>query len=155
MAIAPAADAAVFARPRLSTEKLRSALLWLMGFAGAFVFVEPGPYEIIGVLTILVFALAGLGLRAPLVPLVLLLVLLNLGYATALIQVSDQSKSVIWVCISAFLAATAIFYAAMLGHNTQARLDLEQISALLDEMLQANAQWLPLFEGATTETTGR
>ena len=30
----------------------------------------------------------------------------------------------------------------------QARLDLEQTEALLDEMLEANARWLLLFEGA-------
>ncbi len=39
-------------------------------------------------------------------------------------QVSDQSKPVTWVFVSAFLAATAIFYAAMVGTNTQWRLSL-------------------------------
>jgi alpha-galactosidase/6-phospho-beta-glucosidase family protein len=48
----------------------------------------------------------------------------------------------------------AAMHAFLLDPNMQARLDLEQISALLDEMLQANAQWLPLFEGATTNATG-
>jgi alpha-galactosidase len=42
----------------------------------------------------------------------------------------------------------AALHAFLLDPNMQARLDLEQISALLDEMLQANARWLPLFEGA-------
>jgi O-antigen ligase len=56
------------------------------------------------------------------VPLILLLILLNLGYAAAMLQVVDQSKVVTWVLISAYLAATAIVYAAMLGANTQARL---------------------------------
>jgi hypothetical protein len=97
-------------------------LLWLMGFAGAFVFIEPSPYEVLGVLAIAVFAVTGLTLRAPLVPLILLLILLNIGYATAMLQVVDQSKVVTWVLISAFLAVTAIIYAAMLGSHTQARL---------------------------------
>ena len=35
-------------RRRLATESLRAALLWLMGFAGAFVFIEPSPYEVVG-----------------------------------------------------------------------------------------------------------
>src|SRR5262249_24770530 len=80
------------------------------------------PYEIIGILAIAVFAVTGLRLRAPLVPLIFLLILLNLGYATAMLQVVDQSKVVIWVLISAYLAMTAIVYAGMLGSNTQARL---------------------------------
>src|SRR5262245_56793086 len=110
------------ATPRLSVETLRGALLWLMGFAGAFVFIEPSPYEIVGVLAIGAFAITGLTLRAPLVPLILLLILLNVGYATAMLQVVDQSKVIIWVVVSAYLAATAIVYAAMLAANTQARL---------------------------------
>jgi alpha-galactosidase/6-phospho-beta-glucosidase family protein len=36
-------------------------------------------------------------------------------------------------------------HAFLLDPNTQARLDLEQTGALLDEMLDANARWLPLF----------
>jgi hypothetical protein len=116
------AAVATVASPRLSIESLRGLLLWLMGFAGAFVFIEPSPYEIVGILAIAIFAVTGLTLRATLVPLILLLILLNVGYATTMLQVVDQSKVVIWVLISAYLAATAIVYAAMLGANTQARL---------------------------------
>jgi len=39
-----------------------------------------------------------------------------------MLQVVDQSKVVTLVLISAYLATTAIVYAAMLGANTQARL---------------------------------
>src|SRR5439155_27185338 len=97
--------------------------LWLMGFAGTFLIIEPSHYEIVGALAIAIFALTGLKLRAPLVPLILLLLLLNLGYATAMLQVVDQSKVVTWVLVSAYLAVTAVVYAAMLGANTQARLN--------------------------------
>ena len=38
--------------PRLSIENAARSLLWLMGFAGAFVFIEPSPYEIVGALAI-------------------------------------------------------------------------------------------------------
>src|SRR5215470_8693530 len=112
----------ITATPHLSLETLRALLLWLMGFAGAFVFIEPSPYEVLGVLAIAVFAVTGLTLRAALVPLIFLLILLNIGYATAMLQVVDQSKVVTWVLISAYLAVTAIVYAAMLGSNTQVRL---------------------------------
>jgi O-antigen ligase len=136
---------------RLATESLRGALLWLIGFSGAFVFIEPSPYEIVGVVTIFLFALTGLSLGRPLAPLVLLLVLLNIGYAIAVVQVSDQSKPVIWVLISAFLAATAIFYAAMLGGNTQRRLDLllrGYLAAALIAALAAIAGYFHLLDGA-------
>jgi hypothetical protein len=106
----------------VSAEKLRGALLWLMAFAGAFVFIEPSPYEFVGLITILLFCLTGLTLPSAITPLILLLVLLNVGYATAVVQVLDQSKAVIWVAVSAYLALTAIFYAAVLAHATESRL---------------------------------
>ena len=45
---------------RRSVERLRGALLWLTGFAGAIVFMEPSPYEVTSLLTIIVFAVTGL-----------------------------------------------------------------------------------------------
>jgi len=86
---------AALAGPRITVESLRLGLLWLMGFAGAFVFIEPSPYEIVGVIAIFLFALSGLTLRAELIPLALLLIFMNIGYATAVLQVSDQQKPVV------------------------------------------------------------
>jgi hypothetical protein len=40
-----------------------------------------------------------------------------------MLQAVDQSKVVTWVLVSAYLAVTAVVYAAMLGANTQARLN--------------------------------
>src|SRR5215813_5908153 len=144
------AATATVASARLSLETLRGALLWLMGFAGAFVFIEPSPYEIVGILAIAVFAITGLTLRASLVPLLLLLILLNIGYATAMLQVVNQSKVVTWVLISAYLAVTAIVYAAMLGANTQARLAWLMrgcMAAGLIASLVAIAAYFRLFGG--------
>jgi hypothetical protein len=107
----------------VQTESLRGLVLWLMGFAGAFVFIEPSPYEIVALAGMVLIGVTGMALRGALMPLALLLILLNIGYAVAVVQVSDQSKPVTWVFISIFLAVTAIFYAAILSTNTQARLD--------------------------------
>ena len=108
---------------RLAIEPLRGALLWLMGFAGAFVFIEPSPYEFIGFVTIFFFGLTGLSLRPALAPLIVLLMLLNAGYVVALMQVIDDTTAAIWVLVSVFLAVSAIFFAAVLGTNTEARLN--------------------------------
>jgi O-antigen ligase len=112
--------------PRLSrsVERMRGALLWLTGFASAFVFMEPSPYEIAALLTIVVFAMTGLTLRPALMPLVILLVLYDLGFSIAVLQVADQPKLVIWVLVSIYLTATAIFFACVLNTNTQERLTL-------------------------------
>ena len=117
-----AADGNAVAGPRLRVETLRALLLWLMAFSGGVVFIEPGPYEVVGLATIVIFAMTGLALRPALAPLVLLLVLLNVGYTVALFEVQDRREAHIWVAVSVFLAGTAIFFAGMLGTNTEARL---------------------------------
>jgi hypothetical protein len=122
MATYAAIDAAAPPGPRIATESLRGTLLWLMAFAGAFVLIEPGPYEVVGAATLFVFAITGLALRPALAPLVLLLTLLNLGYALSLFEVDVRTQLATWVLVSVFLSLTAIFFAAMLGTNTEARL---------------------------------
>ncbi|HXW25669.1 MAG TPA: O-antigen ligase family protein, partial [Xanthobacteraceae bacterium] len=101
----------------LSLERLRAGLLWLTGFAGAFVFIEPGPYEAVSLLAIVVFAATGLVLRAGLVPLALVLVLYNIGFSFAAIPVLGAPKTVVWVLTSWYLAATAVFFAAVLAQE--------------------------------------
>jgi hypothetical protein len=114
------------AAPRLfrSVERLRGALLWLTGFAGAIVMMEPSPYEITSLLTMFVFVCTGLTLRPALMPLIVLLLLYNTGFSLAVVQVSNESKPFTWVLVSWYLSGTAIFFAAMLGTNTQERLSL-------------------------------
>jgi O-antigen ligase len=129
----------------ISTESLRGLLLWLMGFAGAFVFIEPGPYEIVGIAGMVLIGLTGWSLRPPLMPLVLMLILLNIGYAIAVVQVADEQKAVTWVWISIFLAATAIFYAAVLSTNTQQRLDCLLRGYMASSLIAALAGTLAYF----------
>ena len=153
MPFAAAAPATTFAGPRIAIESLRLALLWLMGFAGAFVFIEPSPYEIVGIVAIFLFTLTGLTLRPSLVPLALLLIFMNIGYAAAVLPVSDQQRPVIWVLVSIFLAGTSVFYAAMLGASTKARVDALMrgyVAGALIASLVAIAAYFQLF-GAISE----
>ncbi len=114
--------------PRLVTslERLRNGLLWLTGFAGAFVFMEPSPYEVASLLTIIVFSITGLALRPAIMPLIFLLLLINVGFSIAVVPVLADSKTLIWVLVSWYLATTAVFFAAMLSgsRNTEQRLDM-------------------------------
>jgi O-antigen ligase len=122
MSVLVAADGASL-RALPSAERLRGKMLWLTAFAGAFVLVEPSPYEAVALATMVLFALTGLTLRPALAPLIVLLLLLDAGYVMSLLPVIDQPGAAIWVVVSAFLSLSAIFFSAMLGANTQARLD--------------------------------
>jgi hypothetical protein len=103
-------------------ERLGLALLWLTGAAGALVFVEPSPYEAASLLALLLFLTTGLTLRPALLPLGILLVLINIGYTASAHALLDQNPVLTWVVASWYLALTALFFAAILTVNTEARL---------------------------------
>jgi hypothetical protein len=102
---------------RISVERLRTGLLGLTGVSGAFVFIEPSPYEYASLVTIFLFAATGLALRAGIMPLALLLVLYNVGFSLAAIPVLDAPKTTLWVLTSWYLAATAVFFAALIAQD--------------------------------------
>jgi O-antigen ligase len=104
--------------------RLRRLMLWLAGFAGGFVFVEPSPYEIVALATLVVFFVSGLPLRPGHLPLLFLLVLYNVGIAIALAPLLARDKALIWAAVSWFLTATALFYACALAEDTERRLKL-------------------------------
>jgi hypothetical protein len=136
----------------VSLESLRGLVIWLMAFAGGFVLIAPGPYEVCAVAGIAFFAATGLSLRLPLMPLVLLLILLNIGYGIAVLQVTDDPKAVMWTYISAFMALTAVFFAAVVTNNTKARLELllkGYIAAAVVASLAAIVAYFHLFGSIT------
>jgi hypothetical protein len=117
-------DRAAAAVPRLryAVQPLRSGLLWLTGAAGALVFIEPSPYEIVLLVAMMVFAATRLGLRPGLLPLAAWLVLINIGFSISATQFMDDRSVVTWLLTSWFMAVTALFYAAVLSENTAERL---------------------------------
>ena len=86
--------------------------------------MEPSPYEIASLLTIFVFVCTGLALRPAVMPLFVLLLLYNTGFSLAVVQITNETKPIIWVAVSWYLSLTAIFFAAMLCTNTAERLSL-------------------------------
>jgi hypothetical protein len=106
----------------VSTEQLRCGLLWLTGAASAIVFIEPSPYEFATFAAIAIFAITGLAIRPAILPLAVLLILTNIGYSISAAALLQEKGVLSWILTSWYLAASAIFFAAMLGANTKARL---------------------------------
>ena len=121
-AFEPGAYAGATLGLRISTEKLRCLMLWLTGACGAIVFIEPSPYEVVSLLTLGLFMVGGLTLSPTVIPLAVLLVLISIGYSISGWTVIDEEGVAMWLITSWYLAFTAIFFAAMLGRNTEARL---------------------------------
>src|SRR3954466_10517788 len=115
-------NAAVRAAPGVLA--LQRALIWLGAAPGGIVFIEPSPYEIVTLLATVTFFATGLRLRLALMPLVLMLVLLNVGYTISAIPLFEQSEVVSWIATSWYMAVTVVFFAMVTSEDTAARLDM-------------------------------
>lgn len=123
LASPPVAPAYVHERGlRIPTERVRCALLWMTGASGAIVFIEPSPYEVLTLLSMVVFIVGGLTMSRTVLPMVVLLVLINIGYSISTATVIDDPAVTPWLITSWYMALTAMFFAAVLSDNTEERL---------------------------------
>lgn len=83
-------------------------------FLSGFVIREPAPYDIYMVGLIAVWGLFGLRISRFVAPLVVLLIVFNIGGLIAMTQMADLMETPLYLAVSLFLAFTAIFYAAVL-----------------------------------------
>ncbi|TAK49987.1 MAG: O-antigen ligase domain-containing protein [Xanthobacteraceae bacterium] len=102
---------------------LQRSLMWLIGAGGAIVFIEPSPYEIATLMAIALFAVTGLRMRPMVLPLIVLLALINIGYSIAAAHLLDDTKIINWILTSWYMAITAVFFAMAFADDTTARLD--------------------------------
>ena len=130
-------NAAVRAAP--GVQALQRALVWLVGASGAFVFIEPSPYEITTLLAAVAFFATGLRLKLVFMPLVALLFLLNLGYMICSIPLLGQSQVASWIATSWYMAVTVVFFAMVISEDTQARLDMLRRGLVVGAMIASLA----------------
>lgn len=92
---------------------MRTVAIALAVLLSGFVLSEPAPYELWLAGLIPIWALFGLRLSRHIAPLVVLLVLFNIGGMIAMTQMADLGKAPLYIAVSLFLAITSIFYAAV------------------------------------------
>src|SRR5258708_23924053 len=102
---------------------LQRALLWFVGLGGAIVLIEPSPYEFATLTAIIVFFATGLKMRPLLVPLMMLLILINIGYSMTSVDLLDQLTIVNWIATSWYMATSALFFALVMSDDTRDRID--------------------------------
>ena len=127
----------VNAAPRVVA--LQRALVWLVGLSGAIVFIEPSPYELVTLAATIMFFATGLRLRLILIPLLLLLFLVNIGYTISAVPFLDKPEVVNWIATSWYMAITVIFYAMVVSEDTAARLDMLRRGLIVGGMIAAIA----------------
>ena len=89
--------------------------IWLGAFLSGFVINEPAPYELFLAVVIPIWALFGLTIPRAISPMIFLLVVFNLGGIVSMTTMANWDGAVIYVAVSFFLAATAIFFAAIIA----------------------------------------
>lgn len=92
---------------------ISSAAVVLGVFLSGFVIREPAPYEIYMAALIAAWALFGLRISRPVTPLLVLLVLFNIGGMISMTQMSKLMDTPLYLAVSLFLAFTAVFFAAV------------------------------------------
>jgi len=118
---------------------LQRALVWLVGASGAIVFIEPSPYELMTLTATILFFATGLRLRLVFMPLLLLLVLVNIGYSISAIPFLDKSEVANWIATSWYMAITVMFFAMVLSEDTAARLDMLRRGLIVGALIAATA----------------
>ena len=116
---------------------LQRALVWLVGASGAVVFIEPSPYELVTLAACVIFFATGLRMRLVFMPLLLLLVLLNVGYTIGAIPFLDKSEVANWIATSWYMAVTVVFFAMVISEDTAARLDMLRRGLVVGAMIAA------------------
>ncbi|MGD9846040.1 MAG: O-antigen ligase family protein [Variibacter sp.] len=119
-----ASDIAHASPLRISTERLRRALLWLMVASSSIVLVEPAPYDVLFLCVAVVFVLSGMRFPAGVAPLLLLVTTFNIGGALSLIPFLDHQPSVMFVIISIYMGFSAVFFACLMAEDTENRLEI-------------------------------
>ncbi len=131
---------------RLSLDRLTNLLLAAFAFSGGYVIVEPSPYEVMFIPALLALMLAGMRFRAEHIPLVLLLILFNVGGLIALTQVLGTEETITYVIISVFMAASAIFWAVCLSENTLERFAWLRSGYMLAALLASTMAIIGYFD---------
>ena len=102
---------------RKLVQLIASAAVGTGVFLSGFVIREPAPYELFLVVLMAVWACFGLKLPRSIMPLLVLLVLFNLGGLIAMSQMEQLYETPLYLAVTLFLSFTAVFYAAIIRSN--------------------------------------
>jgi hypothetical protein len=111
----PAADS------RPLTERLLHWTLFVTMLTSCVAMIEPSPHDLLMGPLLLVGLVAGVTFERMLAPLLLLLVIWNVGGLLALMNVAADAKAIQYAATSIYLCVATMFFACLLARNTEAR----------------------------------
>lgn len=139
----------------LNYKRLLNSLFWITSFSGSVVFIEPSPYDILILLTLVVWLLGGVKIHRAVLPGVALLGLWTLGGYVALLPYWNEPDPVAFMTRTLFVSTTGVFYMLFFSENTSERFDLCMSGYAASCMLAAVVavgSWSGLFGSAADMT---
>lgn len=124
---------------------VQRALMWAVGAGGAIVFIEPSPYELVTLTSVIFFFATGLRMRPVFIPLLILLFMLNIGYTISSASLMDKSEIVNWILTSWYMAITSLFFAMVLSEDTETRLEFLRRGLIAGALIASLAGVLGYF----------
>ena len=122
---------------RALTTRLLHLLLFVAILASPFVFIEPSPYEVfVGLLALGALA-AGVTIDRKVMPLLFLLLIWNVSGLVALLPVLYDSKAVMFIAVSFYMAMTAIVFTCLFAHDSERRLEIMRAAYILAGLIAA------------------
>ncbi len=106
----------------LPVTSVQAAAVWAMMALSFFVRIEPAPSDVLFAGVVIVFLMFG-GIKATViaVPLILYLLLYNLGGFMSFLEISNEFKAGMFVITSCYMAASAVFFCFYVATDTEQR----------------------------------
>lgn len=148
-AVEPGYGMVTAAGPRqysLSIARLQRGVLWFFVFCGCFALIEPSPYEVMFLVTVFVFMVTGLRVNAKVIPLVVILIVFNIGGIFSLIPFMDEPASVRFIAVGVYLMFTAFLFAALMSDDAAGRLETMRRGLIASAWLATTAGLLGYFD---------
>ena len=109
----------------ISGARLANRVIAGLVFLSGFVLIEPSPYDLGLIATILVWSMFGLKLNRHFLPLTLLLLLYLAGGLIALTQMPEiTSRAINYMVTTGYLIGSAVFFAAVISTDPDKRLPI-------------------------------
>jgi O-Antigen ligase len=103
------------ALPGVTVRGLQKSLLWAAMAAGFFVKIEPAPVDLLMVAVIIIFMFTKSRVSFAVTPLIVFLLLYNLGGFISFLEISSEFKATMFVVTSIYMAVSAIVIAIIIS----------------------------------------
>jgi hypothetical protein len=121
----------------ITADSFRLAVIWLLFASSFIVIIEPAPVDLVFILAVPLFLLSGLSISVAFVPLILWLLLYNIGAFLSYMQVVNDSFARMFVITSVYMACSAIFFAFFVAQDPMRRMPIIKSGLTLAATLAA------------------